>query len=427
MYDQYRQVIPEHSLNGYKSHCWEETFSVDWGHSKYSGHIGKNWLQAQNFDAVFMQNKYSLSFLNRTFPSRSYKSDIACLPNLFVPGFQKSGTTYLYSFLHRLFLASTRQQVLTKHLAAKKEPRFWVERNPTMDVGVPQKSSLIGYLLNFAPGIKQITLFNRKDTILVDGSHNVLFNWPRFRTTENDLTNYCLLPTVLPRLLPDSKFIVIMRNPVGMLYSAFWYSCTISREITTQTRLRGPDTFHDRVLFHTGLFTDCMRDSATPSISHACELDGGYSACIGERLHLLDQCTHKLQVTKAVDTNSPAFHHCGRFSMCIALYYVHIHKWLSIVPKERFHFLTLEALLEDPSKVSRGILGFLDLDTGITANRTLIEEIARTAPTNSQTSINYKADPVLRMRNDTKALLEVFYQPFNTLLAQLLGRELTWK
>lgn len=424
MYEEYRRVIPAPSLDGYRSHCWRDAFSAQWNNTHYSGHTRQTRVNRQDINALFTRKKYSLPVLDRTFPSHKFSSSLMCLPNVFVPGFQKCGTTYLYHFLHKLFLAAAQQEDQLN--AVTKEPRFWVRRNPILELGVPKKSDLVGYLLNYTPGIRQIAEYDKKDAILLDGSHNVLFNWPRFRSSEDDVTNYCLLPSVLPRLLPASKFLVIMRNPIDMLYSAFWYSCTVSTKLSSTVQLRGPETFHHHVLYKISQFTRCMRDSSNTSLSHACKLDVNYSSCIVQRLHLLDNCTHQLHMAKDTTATPSGFQRCGKFSMCIALYYVHIRKWLSVVPRNRFHFLTLEDLLHDTGKASHDILGFLGLDTAIAVNRSRIEDLAHSSPTNSQTSINYKDNAALRMRGETRELLQLFYQPFNTLLAHLIRKKLPW-
>ena len=47
---------------------------------------------------------------------------------------------------------------------------------------------------------------------------------------------------------------------------------------------------------------------------------------------------------------------------------------------------------------------------------------------NTQHSIDYKHDPRLKMREDTKQILEEFLQPYNKMLADLLGDDkFLWK
>ncbi len=41
--------------------------------------------------------------------------------------------------------------------------------------------------------------------------------------------------------------------------------------------------------------------------------------------------------------------------------YVHLKKWLQIVPRDRFYFLMLEDLVRDIKSVMRDILDFLEL------------------------------------------------------------------
>ena len=64
----------------------------------------------------------------------------------------------------------------------------------------------------------------------------------------------------------------------------------------------------------------------------------------------------------------------------------------------------------------------LDLLTFLNINMTGPLDKIDTCGTNPQTSVDYKHDSRLRMRKDTKRLLEIFYRPFNALLAQLANK-----
>ena len=103
----------------------------------------------------------------------------------------------------------------------------------------------------------------------------------------------------------------------------------------------------------------------------------------------------------------------------MGIYFAHIRKWLSVVPKERFLFLTLEELIADPVQTATSISRFLGVKQSAVDIRKGAE-LASFCNENSQGSINYKTSPDLQMRNDTRHMLETFYRPFNALLADLL-------
>ena len=72
------------------------------------------------------------------------------------------------------------------------------------------------------------------------------------------MENYCLLPSLIPVILPDSKYFVVMRNPITMLYSAFWFSCTIQDlKVVNSVKYQGPDIFHERIIKKITMFNNC--------------------------------------------------------------------------------------------------------------------------------------------------------------------------
>ena len=80
----------------------------------------------------------------------------------------------------------------------------------------------------------------------------ISWSWPQFYPNEG-LVNFCLLPSVILQVLPTSKYVVVMRNPLDMLYSAFWFSCT-TYGIHFATKLKGPDIVHQRIVTKIKLF-----------------------------------------------------------------------------------------------------------------------------------------------------------------------------
>ena len=104
----------------------------------------------------------------------------------------------------------------------------------------------------------------------------------------------------------------------------------------------------------------------------------------------------------------------------MGIYFAHVRKWLSVVPKEKFLFLTLEELIADPIKTATSISRFLGIKQSAADIQKRAELASSDCNENSQESISYKISPSLQMRNDTRHMLETFYRPFNVLLAELL-------
>ena len=412
-------MIPENPLRGYKSHCWRETFNLTWNLNQQtiSGAIGKVAFPTEPLG--FYPYYRIFSALTSLFPSKSYESNIVCLPNVFQIGFEKCGSTFLYTYINNLISASTDDWKMRQ---IYKETQFWVRFEPYEEskIHLPKTEDIGRYLINFIPGIDSISRRNKTDLLLVDDTPNYISEWPVFNKSENNLSNYCLLPATLPMLFSDSKYLAIVRNPIDLVYSNFWWSCS-KNKIKIPDPAKGPDIFHNRIMSKIQTFNDCMRDQSTPSISFPCSFGytHTYASCIKKRLHLLDKCSADI----IVNDYSPEMSSCGDSSLSLGIFYVHIRKWLDLVSKDNLLILTLEELTRHPIEVTRDILQFLDLDVTI-ARAEMVQYLMKYSDKNGQEMfIDYKGDELLHIRRDTKLALEEFYRPFNELLAQLLDSD----
>lgn len=419
-YREFRKAIPEAPLTGYRSHCWVRNYSVQWDKPpsyKCKGELG-NITFARDFTAFFPYQQI-FSYMAGSYPQLSYNSSTVCLPNFFVAGFPKCGSTFLYYMVDSLISLSSKD--LNRN-QVEKDTQFWVHFDPfqKIKIGVPKVEDLGGYLFNFIPGIDKVSKKRSHDTVLVDGTPNYINEWPIFLEEENDITNYCLIPAVLPRLLPRSKYFVIMRNPIDMLYSNFWFSCT-KNFINIPFPYKGPQIFHQRTVTKIAKFNICMKNESEERISFTCTMldKKYYSSCIRKRIHLLDRCAaHTLPEIYSADLPQ-----CGDIWLSVGLFYVHIRKWLHILPRERIIFLTLDEVNKNPSIVAHRILKFLDLNTTLANDVRNVNAMLWSGKVNTkqQNEVNYNGDIKLQMRKDTKQLLEIFYHPFNSLLVELLG------
>ena len=396
-YKEFRKVIPPHSLSGYASHCWKGKYTITWTDSNVcTSVVGNTTLSSKMCKTRYVHSAEITPYIRRTFPQHKYASNIVCLPNVFVEGFQKCGSTFFYHFVNNLVSMSIKDTGMRQ---IHKEPHFFCSDN------VQEGDQLGIYLLNFVPGIQKIAKFNKTNIPLIDGTPNSVTDLQTYKKGENNLTNYCIIPVVLPRLLPDSKYIFVMRNPMDMVYSGFYYSCT---DKLLRSKLN-PDIFHQRVMTGMATFTNCMKDISEPSISEVCRMENreNYSSCIRQRLHLLDKCSAKVKPPK----RGP---HCGEIRFYTAIYYVHVRKWMDLVERDRLLFFTLEEMKVHADQVSRDIVQFLDLDPNIVTK----ENVMKATKVKDTKSRKYP-----NMREDTKSALEIFYHPLNVLLADILGHD----
>ncbi len=383
--DAIRKFIPANFNSELSYHCWNSAARLSIGTTVVSGHINGNEFRIDRENI----KKWTLNTIPR-FPDhhgqREYFQPISCIPELFLLGFHKCGSTYVFSLLnvHPKF-----------HSAIRKEPGWFIGRkHDFMDESAQQSMYFADYLLNFEPLITK-----NEPALIVDGSVGMMLDWPDFNQQQR-ITNYCLLPSVFPQVLPRAKFIVVMRDPLLMLYSSFWFSYTLLREDvpSREAQLKAPTLFHDKIVKKIGDIKSCIE------------------------VFPLAKCLVESSPTSELLTNAVPQDH-GVVSIYESVYYIHIQKWLSVVPRERFLFLTLEEFSTNLERTANDIWNFL----GVNSLDNIEERLEQHIDTNRQKIIDYQHDPDLAMRNDTKKLLRDFLHPYNRMLAELLGdRKFLW-
>ena len=382
--DAIHRFIPHKFIDTLPNHCWNAPAKLDIGTTVVSGHVSetnfrvnrtdiKNWTlnTVPRFDDYYVDQEFFLP--------------MSCIPEVFTLGFQKCGSTYVLSLLktHPKFNA----------IAIRKEPSWFIgRRHDFMDESAQQSMYFADYVLNFIP-------LSTKPAILVDGSSAMIFDWPDFFKQQR-IVNYCLLPSVFPQVLPRAKFIVVMRDPVAMLYSLFWFSYTLFREEvpSRDAQLKAPTLFHDTIVKKISDINSCIE------------------------VFPLAKCLVESSPTSELLTN--ILPDQGGISIYESVYYIHIQKWLSVVPRERFLFLKLEDLSTNIDHAANEIWNFV----GVDSLRNIRATLKKHADKNEEKIIAYQHDPNLAMRNDTKELLRNFFQPYNHMLAEFLGdRKFLWE
>ena len=369
-----RTVVPKAYDPKYDIPCWDMNIQVSLQEDRMIGRMG---------ELSFNETCERYSWQHALQKHGNIATSVACLPKVFVAGYPKCGSTYLYCILK----ASNKVAQFTK------EPHWWIAQHGP---NVPTTRQIAKYLFNFIPGSYLVQ--ESHYAVTVDATPNLIFKWPHF-VDEEPLVNYCLMPSLLPVILPDSKYIVVMRNPVALLYSAFWYTCTMYGHgwaWTEELKLRAPTIFHERIVAKIKLFNECM-----------------------QRQLMLEECILNITFLNSFGTKEL---HCGKTEVDVGIYYVHVRKWLSVIPREKFVFLTLEELSKDTIKNARELWKFIGIPNSENINATR-SKLLCDAPNkkNTQQAVDYHLDPRLQMRKDTKELLTKFYHPFNKKLADILG------
>ena len=386
-----RSFVPQKFCKKFSMPCWWTHFEVKLYSKEVTGSINGR---------VFKSPKslWHLPLL-RTLQSvynGSKSSELLCLPSIFLAGFPKCGSTYMYCLLRRIAYLT--------HLSdwsaeIEKEPRMWVSTGPTRHHQYPhQFDDLTRYLFNFMPTVD--TALRSQHSLAIDASPNLLFQWPRYTLCES-MENYCLLPAVLPQILPSNKYIVVMREPASMLYSAFWFSCvTLNVTLTRQQQVDAPNVFHMEVVKVMETFQRCTEHYPTDK-------------CIDDVYHSSTKLFEKRVLETRVQNSSTIS--CLRLRFETGFYYNYIRRWLAVVPRTQFLFLTTEELnISPPYKDIVEFIGIGEFGEGSGSTYDVKCET-------NKSKFNYQSDPALWMRNDTKKLLNDFFAPFNKKLANLLG------
>ncbi|XP_005094388.1 carbohydrate sulfotransferase 15-like [Aplysia californica] len=207
--------------------------------------------------------------------------------NMFLAGFPKCGTTDLHSKIIAHPLVSN---------LSRKEPHF-ITRNIYKDRAC-------------APGSEE----------LVDSSASTAWDnchWTSIQAQDNctdHLEYFTMAPALVARMNPNTRFIMILREPVERAFSNYAYF---------NANLSLAD-FHDSVEGFLQTFQDC--------------------------------CIHHSLKTCAFEMLS---HGHGR--PAVSLYHVYIREWLAVFPRENFHFVRLEDYHKDITSHIRDVYHFLGL------------------------------------------------------------------
>ena len=377
------EYIPHQFNATLPNHCWRDNAELVIGSSNFSGHIGQTQYKISR--SGIDSNRYTqLAVMRDLNYTEEYFVPLSCIPEVFIAGFPKCGTGNMYTMV-------TSHPAISRSI--QKEPSWWDKSEHFTHNTMKNALYMADYLVNFRPLVEKLSVTESRNPVYgVDGSTTTIYRFPKFRNKW--IIDVCLLPSVLPVVLPKVKFIVMLRNPVTYLYSHFWYSCSsiYRKSLPSKVASNGPDVFHDRVLEKIASFHYCI--ARFP----------------------LAKCA---QITESPVKYNAKMPKCGDIFISIAIYYVHIQKWLSVVPRKRWLFVTTEELSANKSQTLNRVWDFLNIPP--------MKEEAQERK-GSQIYVEYHNKKSLFMRNDTREILKDFFRPYNQMLADLLGdRKFLWE
>ena len=304
---------------------------------------------------------------------------LLCLPYSFLAGFPKSGTTTVH-------------RALRKHpeitLPRLKEFHWWTRK--MSNCNKPNTSNCVQKYLNWLYEPSQ-EISSNTGHVTLDGSQSTLWD-SSFYSNHQD---YCATPAIISRVLPDAKFIVVMRNPIARLYSHFFQGCTRS---------------NSKGIGH--------NVSAWPKVVQENPAAHFHNVLVSD-LEYFNGCLRERSLFECVSENRFRGDECGGvgYRITVSIYYIHLLKWLQFYPKEHFLFLRMEDMSINPQEFMNNITDFLEITP--VSEGTAVKLLSK--ETNVQKLQELDPFTELQMKDKSKELLKEFYKPYNILLADLIG------
>ena len=307
-----------------------------------------------------------------------------CVPKVYLGGFPKCGTTALYSYL------SSHPSIVEPYT---KEGQFWREFVLAEDKDYRRLEVLL-YLYHFK-GAAGAIKYNKEKRMTLDASASTVFaSAQRWFNVEKDV---CVVPHLLSKVLPSTKFVFIMRDPVERLWSDYWYFCSkdhFGSQISEELLNRASEIFHNHSIAVVEEFIDCV-----------------------------SQGRSEFECTMLAHSDAGENSACRNARIGLSLYYFHVIRWLSVFPREQILFLTLEELKHNTYSVLQRAWRFLGLSP------LSKHQLPKHVTSNSNLWIKseqYKDR--FKMWPETEHILRSFFRPYNVRLAKLLrDNKLLWE
>ena len=397
---------PERFEKSFRNPCWYMHLRVPLKVNKILQTTRGNISDAEAYNLmnlVFGGSHHGVTSYNSS-PETTRKS-LVCIPMVHFIGFPRSGSTQLY-------------KMLTSHPdlrgGTNKEPHWWSRY--LFSSKFPRNIlAVIRYLSHFSEASEQIAASNNTEQLLIDGSQSTVWD---ARTS----CNFCAVPHLITSIVPNAKFIVLMRNPVDRLFSDFRYLCQEALRVKLKGRGSNRTEIEREQMLNEDPAFNVSADVFHEVVQH--EIDSFHS-CLGDSKNSLDTCTHLSTITTMprkshTPTSQLISSECSRVRLGISLYHVHLRRWLKVVPKERLLFLRTEDMSADPYSLLERVWKFLIVKDQSKAELTDILYRHLHSSLLGQ-GLNPTSVEGVRMHKETRNLLETFFQPHNTALSQLLG------
>ena len=382
--DSWYKFIPraEKMLPKYRNPCWYSNIAIpqSWK-EKIDG-----WTPFSGFLNLNPANDRLIKIVSDATASQSLQSHhLYCLHSFLEISFPKCGSTSLYNLIGQHGDVANPQIKEGEHMSVFSE--------------VNDPLILDYYMMLYANRFQNATsqIANNPQAITHDGS-----TWTVCARSNHE----CLLPVLLSRVLPKTKLIVVMRNPVHRVWSHFWFSCWSNQVPGNKQKFKehGASIFHDLTVKALSDFKHCTK-SGIPEVTCA------------DRTSLICKNPHK-NYHRTV---------CHHVQIGISMYYLHLVNWFSAFNRDQIFFLRTEDLATNQLSTVTSIWKFLDLRDPLQSEVARIDKLKQYLNTNdfahtpSGPVKKVDAHAQIQMLPETYKILDEFFRPYNQKLATLLN------
>ena len=98
---------------------------------------------------------------------------------------------------------------------------------------------------NFYPASRQVSTDDHSDNKII-GDFDSGNSWRQSGFEHLKNGSMCDPPLLLREIQPNAKFVVLLREPVNRLYSAFWYFARSSKQLSTEIFIEDIQIFFKR-------------------------------------------------------------------------------------------------------------------------------------------------------------------------------------
>ncbi|XP_052060597.1 carbohydrate sulfotransferase 15-like [Mytilus californianus] len=331
--------------------------------------------------------RYSPSYRNPCwYPDESDK--LSCLPYFLQIGMSKCATTDLFT---RLILHP--DIIPISGANGKNKSITWWNLRLTGSTWQPpysggKRENFKQYSEYFSNAAKVIET-NKDQTgyhgkITGEGSPTylwMLYLWNRIPQNTYLTKPKVLVPHLIRHVLPKTKFIVTLRDPIERMYSSYHFF--------NKDKKYDKFAFHETMQFAIEKFMECKAMKG----DRQCVLDPDLRATISRKVRLLN-----------------------------SMYYLYIKEWLDVFPRQQFIFIKMEEYVTNKEEVLNRIFKFLGLSTLSPTEMKKYGLLFTTIKNKTKGGKQY--EPML---NATREMLYSLYDPYTKMLPQLLNDpSFTW-